>query len=434
MEHLPREQRCDKRVYNKCVMVTETGKCRKKSEIITPRITKKQGLDLLKNADLLGVGMMADTMRSKLHPGRRVSFIIDRNINYTNVCINKCTFCAFYREKDDPEAYVLSRRKLFQKIRETIQQGGTQILIQGGLHPDLDIAYYVDLLKAIKAAFNIHVHGFSPPEICYMADGAGMTLKKTIRVLMEAGLDSIPGGGAEILSDRVREQISPKKIGTTRWLKVMEDAHRLGMKTTATMMFGSVETPEDIIEHLEAVRRLQDRTNGFTAFIPWSFQPMNTELGDKSQESRVENKELSGKIQKKSNKRTNPPSPPFAKGGKGGITSPKLKTLNTKLQTATAVDYLRVLALSRIYLDNVPNVQASWVTQGLKMAQVALRFGANDFGSTMLEENVVAAAGVKYRVSIQDILRAIRAAGFTPVQRDMYYNVINDKFQIPHNK
>jgi cyclic dehypoxanthinyl futalosine synthase len=384
----------------------------KKKSRSTPRITRKQGLDLLKNADLLGLGMMADNVRKKLHRSGTVSFIIDRNINYTNVCINKCAFCAFYREKDDPEAYVLSKRNLFHKIRETIRQGGTQILIQGGLHPDLDLSYYVDLLKAIKSRFAIHVHGFSPPEICYMADGAGMTLRKTIQALMEAGLDSIPGGGAEILSDRVREQISPKKIGSTRWLKVMEEAHRLGMKTTATMMFGSIEGPEDIVEHLEAVRKLQDKTGGFTAFIPWSFQPGNTELGEKS-----------GEAGKRGSEKTR---------RKKTSSLPDFRT--SALHSATAVDYLRVLALSRVYLDNVPNIQASWVTQGLKMAQVALRFGANDFGSTMLEENVVAAAGVKYRVSIQDILHAIRTAGFRPVQRDMYYNTINDKFQNTHNK
>jgi cyclic dehypoxanthinyl futalosine synthase len=384
----------------------------KKKSRSTPRITRKQGLDLLKNADLLGLGMMADNVRKKLHRSGTVSFIIDRNINYTNVCINKCAFCAFYREKDDPEAYVLSKRNLFHKIRETIQHGGTQILIQGGLHPDLDLSYYVDLLKAVKSRFAIHVHGFSPPEVCYMADGAGMTLKKTIQALMEAGLDSIPGGGAEILSDRVREQISPKKIGSTRWLKVMEEAHRLGMKTTATMMFGSIEGPEDIIEHLDAVRKLQDKTGGFTAFIPWSFQPGNTALGEQSGQAGKRGSE------KRRRKKTS--------------ALPDFRT--SALHSATAVDYLRVLALSRVYLDNVPNIQASWVTQGLKMAQVALRFGANDFGSTMLEENVVAAAGVKYRVSIQDILHAIRTAGFRPVQRDMYYNTINDKFQNTHNK
>jgi len=375
-------------------------------EITSPRITKRESLQLLKNADLLGLGMMADDLRKKLHSNNNVSFIIDRNINYTNVCINKCKFCAFYREKNDPDAYILSKRKLFHKIRETIKCNGTQILIQGGLHPDLDVDYYIDLLKSIKSKFDIHVHGFSPPEIYYMADKAGYTLKKTIQLLQEAGLDSIPGGGAEILSDRIREIVSPKKIGSRQWLKVMEEAHKLGMKTTATMMFGSVEGPQDIIDHLDAVRKLQDRTGGFTAFIPWSFQPGNTELGVKSLEL-------------------------------SKATNSKLKTQNSKLQkpvtrhplrsTATGVEYLRILALSRVYLDNVPNIQASWVTQGLKMAQVALRFGANDFGSTMLEENVVAAAGVKYRVTVEDIIGAIKSSGFKPVQRDMYYNIINSE-------
>jgi len=355
------------------------------------RITKKQALTLLRSADLLGLGMMADVVRKKLHSEGFVTFIIDRNINYTNVCVNRCTFCAFYRDEKHPEAYVLSRRKLFRKIKETVELGGTQILIQGGLHPRLDLDYYVELLKAVKEKFTVHVHGFSPPEVCHMADMTGYSIKRTLQTLKQAGLDSIPGGGAEILSDRIREQISPKKIGKGRWLEVMEHAHRIGMKTTATMMFGSIEEPEDIVEHLDAIRKLQDRTNGFTAFIPWSFQPGNTELGTKTAEAR---------------KRVSP----------DGIR-----------QTATAADYLRVLAMSRIYLDNVPNIQASWVTQGLKMAQVALRFGANDFGSTMIEENVVAAAGVKYRVSVKDIIHAIRSAGFRPAQRDMYYHIINNK-------
>jgi cyclic dehypoxanthinyl futalosine synthase len=363
----------------------------------SPRITKREGLQLLKNADLLGLGMMADNLRKTLHSNNNVSFIIDRNINYTNVCINECKFCAFYREKDDPDAYVLSKRKLFSKIRETIKCGGTQILIQGGLHPDLDVDYYIDLLKSIKAKFNIHVHGFSPPEIYYMADKADYTLEKTIQLLQDAGLDSIPGGGAEILSDRVREIVSPKKIGSKQWLNVMEEAHKLGMKTTATMMFGSVEGPQDIIDHLDAVRKLQDNTGGFTAFIPWSFQPGNTELQQSAVRSQGSAKHRKGVL----------PYAPTA---------------------ATGVEYLRVLALSRVYLDNVPNIQASWVTQGLKMAQVALRFGANDFGSTMLEENVVAAAGVKYRVTVDDIIGAIKSSGFKPAQRDMYYNIIKDKF------
>ena len=353
----------------------------------SPRITKKEAHNLLKHADLLGLGMMADNMRKKLHSNGTVSFIIDRNINYTNVCINKCRFCAFYRDKDAPDAYILSKRKLFNKIRETIKQGGTQILMQGGLHPDLNLDYYVDLLKSIKEKFPIHIHGFSPPEITYIAETAEFTIKKTLLALQEAGLDSIPGGGAEILSDRVRKQVSPKKIGAKQWLNVMEEAHKIGMKTTATMMFGSVEGPEDIIEHLDAVRKLQDKTGGFTAFIPWSFQPGNTELQ-----------------------------------GAGGRWQVAAKNVN--FHPATGIEYLRVLALSRIYLDNVPNIQASWVTQGLKMAQVALRFGANDFGSTMLEENVVAAAGVKFRVSVQDIINAIKGAAFKPAQRDMYYNIL----------
>ena len=374
-------------------MRTASKKNTKAKKETSPRITKKEGLDLLKNADLLGLGMMADDMRRALHPHANVSFIIDRNINYTNVCINKCKFCAFYRNKGDKDAYVLSRRKLFSKIRETIEQGGTQILMQGGLHPDLGLDYYIDLLTSIKEKFPIHVHGFSPPEVTYISQTSGLSIKETLLELQEAGLDSIPGGGAEILSDRVREQVSPKKIMSGQWLKVMEEAHRIGMKTTATMMFGSVEGPEDIIEHLEALRRLQDRTGGFTAFIPWSFQPGNTELQTKRA------------IVQKSN-------------------STKATGKKTDFHPATGVEYLRVLALSRVYLDNVPNIQASWVTQGLKMAQVALRFGANDFGSTMLEENVVAAAGIRHRVSVNDIIGAVKGAGFKPVQRDMYYNII----------
>ncbi len=364
------------------------------------RITKKEGLDLFKNADLLGLGMMADKIRRRLHPGGTVTFIVDRNINYTNICINRCTFCAFWRDKKDPEAYVLDKKKLFKKIKETLDLGGTQILIQGGLHPKLDIDYYVELLKSIKKKFDIHVHGFSPPEICYITDKADITLRKTIKTLKEAGLDSVPGGGAEILSDRVRKKISPKKIGKQRWLKVMEEAHNLGMKTTATMMFGSIEKPEDIIEHLDAIRTLQNKTHGFTAFIPWSFQPGNTEL-----RKSAENKKIRSLEDKK-------------------LSTSQPLNFSSSFHPATAVEYLRVLALSRIYLDNVPNIQASWVTQGLKLAQMALRFGANDFGSTMIEENVVASTGVKYMVSIKGILDAIKDAGFKPAQRDMYYNIL----------
>jgi len=344
------------------------------------RITKKEALSMLRTADILDLGLTADNMRKRLHPEGIVSFVVDRNINYTNVCINKCTFCAFWRDEDDRDAYILDRDALFAKIEETLDLGGTQILIQGGLHPRLGIDYYIDLLRAIKERFEIDIHGFSPPEICYIADSADLTIRETLHILREAGLDSVPGGGAEILSDRVREILSPRKIKSSRWLKVMETAHLLGMRTTATMMFGSIERPEDIITHLDAIRELQDKTGGFTAFIPWSFQSGNTEL----------------------------------------IQNSKFKIQNS----ATAVEYLKVLALSRIYLDNIDNIQASWVTQGLKLAQVSLRFGANDFGSTMIEENVVASTGVSFRTSKHEIINTIRAAGFIPAQRDTYYNIL----------
>ncbi len=361
------------------------------------RINKRQALDLLKNAGLLELGETADEARKRLHPEGVVTFVVDRNINYTNICINRCRFCAFWRNEHDEDAYLLDKDKLFQKIEETIGLGGTQILIQGGLHPSLGIDYYVGLLSSIKERFGIHIHGFSPPEIAYIADSSDLTLRETLLILKDAGLDSVPGGGAEILSDRVREIVSPRKIGSSRWLEVMENAHMIGMRTTATMMFGSVETHEDIVTHLDAVRQLQDRTGGFTAFIPWSFQPGNTELGKKS-EARSDKSKWRNKN--------------------------SLTARNIEKYHATAVDYLRVLSVARIYLDNFANVQASWVTQGLKMAQVALRFGANDFGSTMIEENVVAAAGVSHRVAKGDIISAIRSAGFVPAQRDTYYHIL----------
>ncbi len=355
------------------------------------RLDPGQALALLKKEDILELGRSADVIRKDLHPEGTVSFVIDRNINYTNVCINKCTFCAFWRSGDAPDAYVLDETTLFAKIEETLDLGGTQILLQGGLHPDLDLDYYVSLLQSIKQRYDINIHGFSPPEICFIADSADITIREALQILHAAGLDSIPGGGAEILSDRVREILSPKKIKSSRWLEVMEAAHGLGMKTTATMMFGSIETPGDIITHLTSVRDLQDRTGGFTAFIPWSFQPGNTEIGKVA-----------------------------AKAG-GTTRNTKQKTVAS---AATAVEYLRVLALSRLYLDNIPNIQASWVTQGLKLAQVALRFGANDFGSTMIEENVVASTGVSYRVTKEDIVHAIRSAGFTPAQRNTHYRIL----------
>jgi len=339
------------------------------------RISRKEALKLLEKEDLLYLGQLADEVRQKIHPEGIVTFVVDRNINYTNICINKCRFCAFYRNEGEKGAYVLSEEELFRKIEETLALEGTQILLQGGLNPSLDINFYTGLLKNVKKRFpSINIHGFSPPEISHIAKKSDITLREALQILKGAGLDSIPGGGAELLSDRVREALSPRKIKSSDWLKVMREAHRLGMRTTATMMFGSVETTDDIVGHLDAVRALQDETGGFTAFIPWTFQPGNTEL--------------------------------------------------SHIKPATGVEYLRVLALSRIYLDNVKNIQASWVTQGLKLAQVALRFGANDFGSTMIEENVVASAGVSYSVSKEDIIQAIKSTGFRPAQRDTHYNII----------
>ncbi|WP_236861783.1 cyclic dehypoxanthinyl futalosine synthase [Candidatus Magnetominusculus xianensis] len=335
-----------------------------------------QAIKHLTETPLLELGEMADNVRLALHPERVVTFIVDRNINYTNVCTNKCSFCAFHKDEDAEGAYIIDEAVLMDKIRETIALGGTQILIQGGLHPALDISYYTAMLRKIKKEFSINIHGFSPPEISYMAKKAELTIKDTLTILKDAGLDSIPGGGAEILSDRVRQVISPRKINTAAWLEVMKEAHMLGMRTTATMMFGTIETPLDIAAHLEAIWQLQEETGGFTAFIPWTFQPGDTALG------------------------------------RGAA-------------HATAADYLRVLAVSRVYLDNVKNIQASWVTQGIKTAQVALRFGANDFGSTMIEENVVKAAGVAFMVSKNDIIGAIKSSGFKPAQRDTYYNVLN---------
>lgn len=342
------------------------------------RIDKNQALKMLKEASIYELGAKADSIRQRLHPEGVVTFIVDRNINYTNICINKCKFCAFWRPKGHPEAYILSFDELSQKIEETIQKGGTQILLQGGVHPDLGIDFYISMLRFIKSNFKIHIHGFSPPEIVFLAKKEGLSIKEVLTRLKEAGLDSIPGGGAEILSDRVRQIQSPNKIKSAEWLNVMKEAHQLGMKTSATMMFGSIEKEEDIIEHLDAIRSLQDETGGFTAFIPWSFQPGNTEL-----------------------KREYP-----------------------EIISAGAVKYLKVLALSRIYLDNFPNIQVSWVTQGIKIAQVGLRFGANDFGSTMLEENVVRSTGVNYRVTMEEIIQAIYRAGFKPAQRDTYYRIL----------
>ncbi len=375
------------------------------------RISEKEGINLLETSDLLTLGDMANRIREKLHPERKVTFVIDRNINYTNICINRCRFCAFYRDENDPEAYILSKDEIFRKIEETMALGGTQILLQGGLNPLLEIDYYVDLLSSIKKRFPIHIHAFSPPEIIYFASRSDLTVREVLRILKDSGLDSIPGGGAEILVDRVRKIISPNKIRSDEWLEVMEIAHSLGIPSSATMMFGSVEKKSEIVKHLIRLRELQEKTGGFTAFIPWTFQPWNTELYQ----------QLNPPIPPFT--KVSPPYPPLEKGGERGF---ERKGGEIKLYPATGVEYLKVLALSRIILDNFKNIQVSWVTQGPKMAQVALKFGANDFGSTMIEENVVSSAGTTYRMTKEEIIEIIRDAGYIPAQRNTLYEIIRE--------
>ena len=340
------------------------------------RMTDSEALDLLRSRDLLGVGARAHEMRERLVPGDTATYIIDRNINYTNVCVSGCRFCAFHCKPGDADAYVLSKDEIYQKIEETIALGGTAIMMQGGLHPDLPITWYEDLFRSIKGRFDITIHSLSAPEIVHIAKLSDLTVPETLRRLKAAGLDSLPGGGAEILVDRIREQLAPGKANTREWLDVMRQAHKQGIAGTATMMFGSVESLEDRVAHMRAIRNLQDETGGFSAFIPWSFQSGRTELQ--------------------------------------GVT-----------QAATAAEYLMTLAVSRLYLDNVPHIQASWVTQGLKIGQVALRFGADDLGSTMIEENVVTATGLTVQANEADLVRAIRDAGFKPAQRRTDYSPVH---------
>jgi cyclic dehypoxanthinyl futalosine synthase len=345
------------------------------------RLDREEGTALLRDGDLLELGTLADTVRQRLHPEGVVTYIIDRNINYTNVCTAQCAFCAFYRDLPSKEGYLLSKEQLAQKIEETLALGGRQILLQGGLHPDLGIEFYEELFRWIKASYPIWIHGLSPAEVNHICRVSGLSTEEALRRLMTAGLDSIPGGGAEILSDRVRGIIGIAKGSTGEWLEVMEVAHRLGMKTTATMMFGHVETMEERIEHLVLLRELQDRTSGFTAFIAWTFQPANTAIGGAE---------------------------------------------------LTSFEYLRTLAVARVMLDNFPNVQASWVTQGGKIGQVSLRFGANDFGSLMIEENVVSAAGAHFRLTEAEIARSIQDAGFVPKRRTMQYEIVGDPYCWTH--
>ena len=332
-------------------------------------------LDFYQHAPLLELGAEADRMRARLHPGNTVTYIVDRNINYTNVCVADCGFCAFYRRPKDAEGWTLSYEQIGAKIDETKALGGVQILMQGGHNPYIPFEWYLDLLRYIKRNHPIHVHGFSPSEVDFWAKLYRMDAREVIRELQKAGLDSIPGGGGEILVQRVRDQVAKKKAGADRWLEIMEIAHQEGMKTSVTMMYGIGETLAERIEHLERVKEVQARTGGFTAFICWPLQPENT------------------------------------------------PTMSHMPKT-DAVDYLRTVALARIVLDNVPNLQSSWVTMGMKVGQAALKFGCNDFGSLMIEENVVSAANTTHRTSIEEMERLIRDAGFTPARRRQDYSII----------
>jgi cyclic dehypoxanthinyl futalosine synthase len=333
-------------------------------------------LALYENAPLLELGQLADAERWRQHPEKVVTYIIDRNINYTNVCVADCGFCAFYRRPKNNEGYVLSYEQIGKKIDECKAIGGVQILIQGGHNPYIPFEWYLDLMRYIKQHHPIHIHGFSPSEVVFFSERFGMTVPQVIRELRAAGLDSIPGGGGEILVDRIRQQVAKKKAQTDEWLGVQEEAHRQGMRTSVTMMYGIGETTADRIEHLFRVRELQARTGGFTAFICWPLQPEGT---------------------------------------------PEM----SHFQKTDAVTYLRTLAIARIILNNVPNLQSSWVTMGHKVGQVALRFGANDYGSLMMEENVVSAAGTTYRTTLNEIERLITDAGFVPRRRRQDYTLLD---------
>jgi cyclic dehypoxanthinyl futalosine synthase len=341
------------------------------------RVSAGEALDLYRHAPTPLLGLLADGIRARRHPDRVVTYIIDRNVNYTNVCVAKCNFCAFYRPVGSPDGYVLGFDELFRKIDETIAVGGVQLLLQGGHNPDLPLAWYEDLFRAIKQRYpSFRLHALSPPEVIHLSRLSQLPPERVIDRLIAAGLDSIPGGGAEILVDRVRQLLHCYgKASADEWLNVMRHAHHAGLRTTATMMYGTVETDEERIEHLMRLRDLQDETGGFTAFIAWSYQPDHTELAGSE---------------------------------------------------ATGVDYLRTLALSRIVLDNFDNLQASWVTQGGKVGQLSLAYGANDMGSVMIEENVVRAAGASYCMDEVEIVRNIEDAGFTAKRRNMHYEVLGD--------
>jgi cyclic dehypoxanthinyl futalosine synthase len=345
------------------------------------RVSAAEALELYRSAPTSVLGQLADAIRRRRHPDGIVTYIIDRNVNYTNVCVAKCNFCAFYRDVGSPEGYVLGFDELFRKIDETIAVGGVQLLLQGGHNPDLPLSWYEDLFRAVKERYpTFKLHALSPPEVIHLSRLSQLPVPAIIERLIAAGLDSIPGGGAEILVDRVRKLLHCYgKATSDEWLDVMRHAHRAGLRTTATMMYGTVETDAERIEHMTRLRELQDETGGFTAFITWSFQPDHTELG-----------------------------------------------AERSITEATGVEYLRTLAISRIVLDNFDNLQASWVTQGGKVGQLSLAYGANDMGSVMIEENVVRAAGASYCMDELEIVRNIEDAGFQPKRRSMHYDILGD--------
>jgi cyclic dehypoxanthinyl futalosine synthase len=341
------------------------------------RLDRAEALDLYRHAPTALLGRLADEVRARKHPGEIVTYIIDRNVNYTNVCVARCNFCAFYRPVGSADGYVLGFEEIFRKIDETIALGGGQLLLQGGHNPDLPLEWYEDLFRAVKGRYPaFKLHALSPPEVIHLSRMSRLPVPQVIERLISAGLDSIPGGGAEILVDRVRKLLNCYgKASADEWLDVMRQAHRAGLRTTATMMYGTVETVEERLEHLFRLRDLQDEMGGFTAFITWSYQPDHTELGGAE---------------------------------------------------ATGVEYLRTLAVARLVLDNFDNLQASWVTQGGKVGQLSLAFGANDMGSVMIEENVVRAAGAAYCMDEIEIVRNIENAGFTPKRRNMHYELQGD--------
>jgi cyclic dehypoxanthinyl futalosine synthase len=343
------------------------------------RLSADEALELYHRAPLPLLGELADQARARRHPDGVVTYIIDRNVNYTNVCVARCNFCAFYRPVGSSEGYVLGFEEVFRKIDETIALGGVQLLLQGGHNPDLPIEWYEDLFRAVKERYpSFKLHALSPPEVIHLTRMTKLPVRDVVQRLMAAGLDSIPGGGAEILVDRVRKLLNCYgKATADEWLGVMREAHTQGLRTTATMMYGHVETVEERIEHLVRLREVQDETGGFTAFITWSYQPEHTELGGRE---------------------------------------------------ATGVEYLRMLALARLVLDNFPSLQASWVTQGGKVGQLSLAYGANDMGSVMIEENVVRAAGAAYCMDEVEIVRNIENAGFTAKRRNMHYEILGDPY------